>query len=58
MPAYNAQRQNPLEKKNVAGFRDSFLSSESRFREDKAPVKEGKSIDLLFHTESPLICSI
>ncbi len=46
--AYNTHRQNPLAEKTFAGFQDSFLGSDSRFRADKALVNEWKSIDLLF----------
>ncbi|MEZ4524355.1 MAG: Eco57I restriction-modification methylase domain-containing protein [Desulfobacterales bacterium] len=45
---YNTQRQNPLGEKTFACFRDSFLSGETRFREDKALAADWKSIDLLF----------
>lgn len=45
---YNIERQNPLPHKNYDDFKDSFLGSDSLFNEEKAFVKEWKSIDLLF----------
>jgi hypothetical protein len=45
---YNTERQNPFTQKNFAFFKDSFLGGNSRFNEEKALVKEWKSIDLLF----------
>lgn len=45
---YNTERQNPLPHKSYDDFKDSFLGSDSPFNEEKACVKEWKSIDLLF----------
>ena len=45
---YNTERQNPFTQKNFAFFKDSFLGGDSRFNEEKALVKEWKSVDLLF----------
>jgi len=45
---YNTERQNPLLHKSYDDFKDSFLGTDSPFNEEKACVKEWKSIDLLF----------
>ncbi len=45
---YNTDRQNPFEEKTYAFFKDSFLDGNTRFNEDKAFVREWKSVDLLF----------
>ena len=45
---YNTKRQSPLAKKTYQGFKDAYLDGNSRFNEDKALVREWKSIDLLF----------
>ncbi len=45
---YNTDRQSPFEEKTYAFFKDSFLDGETRFNEDKAFVREWKSVDLLF----------
>jgi len=45
---YNTERQNPLTHKSYDDFKDSFLDTDSPFNEEKAYVKEWKSIDLLF----------
>lgn len=45
---YNTERQNPLPHKSYDDFKDSFLGTDSPFNEEKACVKEWKSIDLLF----------
>lgn len=45
---YNTERQNPLTHKSYDDFKESFLGTDSTFNEEKAYVKEWKSIDLLF----------
>ena len=45
---YHTERQSPLEQKTYAGFHDAFLEDDARFREDKALVKDWKTVDLLF----------
>lgn len=45
---YNTERQNPFTRKSYAYFKESFLDGATRFKEDKALVKEWKSVDLLF----------
>ncbi len=45
---YNTERQNPLPNKSFDDFKDSFLGTDSPFNEEKACVKDWKSIDLLF----------
>ncbi|MDO8281880.1 MAG: N-6 DNA methylase [Thermodesulfovibrionia bacterium] len=45
---YKTERQNPFTHKTFAFFKESFLDSDSSFNEDKALVKEWKSVDLLF----------
>jgi hypothetical protein len=45
---YNTERQNPFPQKNYHFFKESFLDGDSRFNQEKALVKEWKSIDLLF----------
>ena len=45
---YNIERQNPFPQKSYNFFKESFLDSNSRFNQEKALVKEWKSIDLLF----------
>ena len=45
---YNTERQNPFPQKNYHFFKESFLDGDSRFNQEKALVKEWKSVDLLF----------
>ncbi|HBM15389.1 MAG TPA: hypothetical protein DD381_03455 [Lentisphaeria bacterium] len=45
---YNTERHNPFDQKDYAFFKESFLEGNTRFNEEKALVKEWKSIDLLF----------
>lgn len=45
---YNTERQNPFPQKNYNFFKESFLDGDSRFNQEKALVKEWKSVDLLF----------
>jgi len=45
---YNTDRQAALSKKNWADFKDSYLTSDSPFNEEKAQVSSWKYIDLLF----------
>ena len=45
---YNTERQNPFPQKSYNFFKESFLDGDSCFNQEKALVKEWKSIDLLF----------
>ncbi len=54
---YNTERQNPLPNKNYDDFKDSFLGTDSPFNEEKACVKEWKSIDLLFQLTADEVSS-
>jgi hypothetical protein len=45
---YNTERQNPFPQKSYNFFKESFLDGDSRFNQEKALVKEWKSVDLLF----------
>jgi len=45
---YNTDRQNPFPQKTYQFFKDSFLTENGRFNEEKALVKEWISVDLLF----------
>jgi len=54
---YNTARQNPLPNKSYDDFRDSFLGTDPTFNEEKACVKEWKSIDLLFQLTADEVSS-
>ena len=45
---YNTDRQDPFPQKTFAYFKESFLDGQTRFNEDKALVREWKTVDLLF----------
>ena len=45
---YNTERQATLDSPTYATFKDSFINDHSKFNEEKASVKEWKSVDLLF----------
>src|SRR4030066_2517975 len=47
---YNTERQNPFISKNYKEFKDNYgeCFEEKKFNEEKALVKEWKSVDLLF----------
>ena len=49
---YNTDRQSPLSPKTFDSFKDSFLEGNQNFKEDKAQVKDWKSVDLLFQLTS------
>jgi len=54
---YIIDRQNPFTEKTYKFFKESFLDSNTRFNEDKAIVKEWKSIDLLFQLSQEEVSS-
>src|SRR5574344_1746016 len=54
---YNTERQNPLPNKSYDDFKDSFLGTDSPFNEEKACVKDWKSIDLLFQLTADEVSS-
>lgn len=54
---YNTARQNPLLNKNYEDFKDSFLGADSPFNEERACVKNWKSIDLLFQLTADEVSS-
>ncbi|MBA4313013.1 MAG: hypothetical protein C0417_10330 [Chlorobiaceae bacterium] len=45
---YTTDRQSPLEKPTFTQFKESFISVDSHFDEEKALVKQWKHVDLLF----------
>lgn len=45
---YSTERQAPFDKPNYATFKDSFVVTQSKFREEKALVKDWGHVDLLF----------
>lgn len=45
---YNTDRQSPLSKPTFDAFKDSFISDDRRFNEEKACVKSWRHVDLLF----------
>jgi hypothetical protein len=45
---YNTERKNPFPDKSFNFFKESFLGADTLFSEEKACVKDWKSIDLLF----------
>ena len=45
---YNTDRQQPLDDKTFACFKEYYIDSDSRFNEEKALSKEWQQIDLLF----------
>jgi adenine-specific DNA-methyltransferase len=45
---YNTTRQNQTEQKTFDYFKESYLENNNRFNEEKALVKEWKTVDLLF----------
>ncbi len=54
---YIIDRQNPFTEKTYKFFKESFLDSNTRFNEDKAIVKDWKSIDLLFQLSQEEVSS-
>lgn len=54
---YNTDRQNPLTYKSFTDFKNSFLDTDTPFNEEKACVKEWKSIDLLFQLTADEVSS-
>ncbi len=45
---YTTDRRSPLDKPSFFQFRESYISVDSRFNEEKAQVKDWKYVDLLF----------
>ncbi len=54
---YNTERQDPFRDKSFECFKESYLGEHSLFSEEKAIVKDWKSIDLLFQLTANEISS-
>jgi hypothetical protein len=54
---YNTERQEPLQEKTYADFKERYLDRPNNFNEDKAIVADWKYIDLLFQLSKEEISS-